>query len=275
MTPIQAKSSRSISVHLLPSTIPPGALDDRIAVVVDVLRATTVMVRALAAGAQSIRPCMEIDEARNLAASMDPEKVLLAGERNGVPINGFDLGNTPDAMTPERSGGKTVVMSTTNGTRAIRQAAAASRVLVASWENLDATVEALDNDSRPIALIGSGTDNRVSYEDALLLAGMLSALLKRWFPAGEPPPTVFGNDEALVLFPTAQRFEVLDQPRSRYLRSEMGKSRGGRRITELGLSKDIDAAAGFSGNSFELVAELQLDPVKIIALPRISQHAGE
>ena len=102
------------------------------AVVVDVLRATTMMVHALAAGCEAVIPCGEIDEARQVAASLPPGTALLAGEREGLPIDGFDLGNSPRSCTPEVCRGKTLVMTTTNGTRAIlaSQSPTPSRVIV-------------------------------------------------------------------------------------------------------------------------------------------------
>src|SRR5438067_9822832 len=90
-----------VFVHLLPSLIPPGALRGGVAVVVDVLRATTVMVHALAAGCEATIPCGEIEEAKSVAASLPDGTALLAGERRGLPIPGFDLGNSPGEFTPE------------------------------------------------------------------------------------------------------------------------------------------------------------------------------
>ena len=126
-------------VHFLPRLIPHGALRGGVAVVVDVLRATTVMVYALAAGCEAVIPCSEIDEATDTAASLPEGTVLLVGERQGLPIPGFDLGNSPADFTPEVCAGKTLVMTTTNGTRAILASLEAERVYIASFGNLRAT----------------------------------------------------------------------------------------------------------------------------------------
>ncbi len=147
----------SVFVHLLPSLIPPGVLRGGIAVVVDVLRATTVMVQALASGCASIAPCGEIDEAKALAAALPAGTALLAGERQGLPIPGFEFGNSPGDFTPEVCRGKTLVMTTTNGTRAILVSLEADRVLVAAFSNLERTAAALRDDPRPIHLIFAGT----------------------------------------------------------------------------------------------------------------------
>src|SRR4051812_14748139 len=86
---------RDVQVHLLPELVPAQRLAGGLAVVVDVLRATTSIVYALAAGCTSIRPCAEVEEARALAGQMRAGRVLLAGERDGLPLPGFDLGNSP------------------------------------------------------------------------------------------------------------------------------------------------------------------------------------
>ena len=128
-----------VYVHLLPKLIPHGSLRGGVAVVVDVLRATTVMVQALAAGCEAIIPCGEIDEAKEVAASLPAGTALLVGERQGLPIPGFDLGNSPGDFTSEVCEGKTLVMTTTNGTRAILASLEAERVYIASFGNLRAT----------------------------------------------------------------------------------------------------------------------------------------
>ncbi len=163
-----------VFVHLLPSLIPPGILRGGVAVVVDVLRATTVMVYALAAGCEAIIPCEEIDEAKAVAASLPTGTALLAGERGGLPIPGFDLGNSPGEFTPEVCQGKTLVMTTTNGTRAILACLDADRVYIASFANLRATsdeivVQFLKKDhGHPVHIVCSGTEGLISLEDSLL-----------------------------------------------------------------------------------------------------------
>src|SRR5947199_9745820 len=107
---------RDVQVHLLPCHAPPGRLAGGIAVVIDVLRATTTIVHALAAGCTAVRPCATVEEARELAGQMRVGRVLLGGERGGVPLPGFDLGNSPREYTAKLCRGTTLVMTTTNGT---------------------------------------------------------------------------------------------------------------------------------------------------------------
>ncbi len=200
-TAVPPEEHAHVYVHLLPRLIPHGTLKGGVAVVVDVLRATTVMVHALAAGCEAVMPCGEIDEAREIAAGLPEGTALLVGERQGLPIPGFDLGNSPGDFTPEVCEGKTLVMTTTNGTRAILASLEAERVYIASFGNLRATstelsVQFLKKDHKhPVHIICAGTDGHISLEDSLL-AGALAAQI-----ASVPPQersNRFGNDEALM-----------------------------------------------------------------------------
>src|SRR4051812_5947941 len=166
--PMSDSEQPLVFVHLLPDLIPPGALSGGVAVVVDVLRATTMMVHALSAGCVAVIPCGEIDEARRVAAGFPPGEALLAGERQGLPIDGFDLGNSPDSCTRETCRGKTLVMTTTNGTRAVLASLDAERVVIGAFPNFAATALLVHADRRPIHVVCSGTDRCISYEDSLL-----------------------------------------------------------------------------------------------------------
>src|SRR5919204_3261371 len=119
---------------------PAEALEADVAVVVDVMRATSTIAQALAAGYRRVLCCAEIEEARALKAAL-PEPSLIAGERNGKLIEGFDLGASPSEFLEPRA--ETIVMTTTNGTRAIVAAAAhCETVVLGSMLNLDAVVRA-------------------------------------------------------------------------------------------------------------------------------------
>jgi 2-phosphosulfolactate phosphatase len=152
-------------------------------VVFDVLRATSSMAMALSHGAEAIVPVSTIAEALRLR-EQEPS-ILLAGERDGVRIRAgltggvdFDLGNSPREFTPARVREKTIVMTTTNGTRALRACAGARRVLVCSFLNLRATSEFLAREGpTPLLLVCGGTVEEAAYED-VLGAGALSELLR-------------------------------------------------------------------------------------------------
>src|SRR5437764_4244443 len=169
-------AEREVQVHLLPELIPPGRLAGGVAVVIDVLRATTTMIYALAAGCTCVRPCAEVEEARELAGGMRAGRVLLGGERGGKPLPGFDLGNSPREYTGKLCKGCTLVLTTTNGTRALLRAAEAARTLLAGFVNYSAVCEQLRQETRPIHIICAGTEGDVTLEDTLLAGALVDYL---------------------------------------------------------------------------------------------------
>lgn len=262
-----------VHVHLLPSLIPADALDGGVAVAIDVLRATTSMVHALAAGSDAVIPCLEVEEARRVAAALRPARGLLAGERQGVPIPGFDLGNSPSTFTPEACSGRTVVMTTTNGTKALAACLGAARVLVAAFVNRKATLEALKADGRPVHLVCAGTDGQVSLEDTLL-AGAIAQELDTWAweesggiagsvrIGGEAAAdTVLANDGAEIAASLWRETEAMIQE-GYSLADALGDGRGGRQVLALGLDVDVDDAGQV--DRFPFAVEMLRDPTRVV-----------
>lgn len=140
-------------------------------VVIDVLRATSSIVAMLESGARQVIPVVEIETASRLVGADDHGVRLLAGERQGLRIEGFDLGNSPLEFTPEAVGGKTIVLTTSNGTPAIVTASKASRLLVCSINNVGAVARAVAAERR-LVILCSGADGGFASED-LLCAGLL------------------------------------------------------------------------------------------------------
>lgn len=149
------------------SLLPERDLSRTVCVVFDVLRATSTIVTALAHGATAVIPVSEIAEA--LAVRERDGRVLLAGERHGLRISDdFAFGNSPREFTSERVRGRTIVTTTTNGTRALRSCAHAKLVLVGSFLNLSATVRQLNcTTADSLLLVCGGTFERAAYEDVL------------------------------------------------------------------------------------------------------------
>jgi 2-phosphosulfolactate phosphatase len=171
------------------AALPNRDLGGTVCVVFDILRATSTIVTALANGAGAVIPVEEISEAR--AWRERQPGVLLAGERQGVKIRGgrsgepdFDLGNSPREFTPEIVRGRTIVTTTTNGTRALRVCRKASVILVGSFLNLGATARRLRQLApKNLLLVCSGTGEQAALEDALA-AGALCELLEADFAGG-------------------------------------------------------------------------------------------
>lgn len=150
-----------------------------IIVAIDVLRCSSSIVTALANGARAVIPARSLREARSLSKAHD---AILAGERRGMRPRGFELGNSPLEFGKERVQNRTIVMTTTSGTKAIVLGRKARRLLVGSFLNLSATVKfgvrMAKSLGSGISLIAAGTRGKFSLED-FLCAGALSDLFKR------------------------------------------------------------------------------------------------
>lgn len=153
------------------------AVVGKTAVVIDVLRATSVMVTALANGADQVIPVVSPEEAFQIKKQMGDE-IILGGERNAFPIEGFDYGNSPLQYTPEVVSGKTLVMTTTNGTLAINNAAGADELLIASFLNDKAILRKLEK-KEEIVFICSGTDGQFTLEDAVCAGYLIDQLVEQ------------------------------------------------------------------------------------------------
>ena len=161
-------------------------LSDVVCVVFDVLRATSSMLTALANGASKIIPVCEISEALELRRTHP--NALLAGEREGLRILraqtgsvDFDLGNSPREFTPDRVAGREIIMTTTNGTRALQSCRRARRILASGFLNLRATAETVEAENAPrLLIVCAGTFEETAYEDTLA-AGALCDLVWKQF----------------------------------------------------------------------------------------------
>jgi len=184
--------NKKIEVTFTPADF--NALSDRdistaVCVVFDVLRATTTMTAALANGANAVIPVSTIAEAVKLR--QDRPEVLLAGERDGVKILAdqtggidFDLGNSPREFTEDVVAGKTIVTTTTNGTRALRACEGARDTLIASMLNLRTIANWIEeNDVDHLILVCAGTHEEAAYED-MIGAGALCDMIWPLFVGG-------------------------------------------------------------------------------------------
>ncbi len=235
--------SRQLYTFFLPALIPDGLLTDCVAVVIDILRATTTMTTGLANGAARIVPCVGLDQAHLTKQRLLEElsaNVLLGGERLGKPLPGFDLGNAPETYSPAAVAGQTIVMTTTNGTKAMDRCRGAQQIVIGSFANLSRVVQHLSRAHR-VALVCSGTDKHVTCED-VLFAGAVTAELLRG-PAADLPAWEV-NDQAELA-----RSYWQSQPGDGRFPSEEAmldvfrRSLGGSNLCAQGRAADLDYAA--------------------------------
>lgn len=253
-----------LRVHLLPDLAHPHELAGNLVVVADILRATTTLTAAFANGVRQVIPCLEVPEARNQArrlgrldgdagaeASVPAAQVLLGGERGGERIAGFDLGNSPAEYSSERVAGKSLVFTTTNGTRALMRCVGANRVLLGCFGNLTAVARLAAAHCRahsvPIEVICAGTEGEVSWEDTLF-AG---ALTDRLVAHGE-----FALNDAAQLARHTWRALGGDADKSETLAEVFRQGKGGQKLLQIQRQHDLPLAAQI--DQFDCVAELDL-----------------
>jgi len=229
-----------LRVHFLPELVEPAELAGNRCVVIDVLRATTTMVSALAAGARAVVPCLTVEDARRLASTFPPDKVVLGGERGGLPIEGFDLGNSPTEYTREAVGDKTVVLTTTNGTKALLHCQVASEIVIAAFVNLSAVCEHLmtsaDAATMDVEVVCAGTELQVTWDD-VLLAGAVTERLASGGKWQLDDQAAIARDAWLAISESAGG-RLTDR-----LTAALRKSRGGRNLVRIGMQSDITLAA--------------------------------
>lgn len=182
-----------IEVFLTSSIVSEEDVKDRTVVVIDVLRACSTIATALNNGARSIVPVADMAQAGKIASNLDQQSYLLGGERDGIKIEGYHLGNSPLEYTQKMVGGRTVIFNTTNGTVAIDQARAAEHLLIGSFLNAGRVVDFIREAGNDLTIICAGWRNRVSLEDTLC-AGLM--LYRLW--EGREPDSV--SDTAHIAF---------------------------------------------------------------------------
>ena len=218
-----------LSVYFTPEQVAGDDIRDHAAVVIDVLRATSVIAQAVASGARAIYPAGTIEEAVRLGQNLDRAELILCGERGGLRIEGFDLGNSPLEFTPDAVADRLLVMSTTNGTPAMIAAMPSRRTYAASFLNLGAVAKELATES-DVAVVCAGRERRFALEDAVC-AGMLVERITKGRKDYEL------NDSAVASIALARRF-------GGDLDAMMRETSAGRQLIGIGHDHDVVYCAG-------------------------------
>jgi 2-phosphosulfolactate phosphatase len=145
-------------------------------VVIDVLRATSTMIIALENGCSGFIPVSTVEEAMQLAALKKDPDLLLGGERNAMPLEGFHLGNSPRDYRPEKVRGKVVVLTTTNGTQALLAARKAAEVFIGAFLNISALSRRLEETGRDVIIACSGEKSLFCLEDTVCGGAIIDRL---------------------------------------------------------------------------------------------------
>jgi 2-phosphosulfolactate phosphatase len=169
---------KRIDVLFTPRELGERGLSGRVVAVIDVLRATSTIVEAIANGARAVLPTADMDDAVRLAQSIGRNEVVLCGERRSRKIEGFDLGNSPAEFTSAAVADKLVIMTTTNGTPALIAGSSAARCVAAAYLNISAVVADLIAQAKPIVLLCAGRGGRFSLDDAICAGSVARSLRK-------------------------------------------------------------------------------------------------
>jgi 2-phosphosulfolactate phosphatase len=220
-------------------------------VVIDVLRATSSMVAAVSSGCKRIIPVESVEAGHMLAVDLAPENPVLAGERGGLRPDGYALGNSPGEFTPEAVQGRTIIMATTNGCRALKLVEGGNRVLTASFLNMSATAESLVREGQDVLIVCAGTESAPSLEDAAC-GGALAHRLRELGGS-----SCLLADAALIGRNTFGAYpDVL---------AVLWRSAHGRYLESIGLGADLEFCAG--RDKYPLVLSLDQGAIRGSTIP--------
>jgi 2-phosphosulfolactate phosphatase len=222
-----------LDVVFTPAGLSSGEVQGRTVFVIDILRATTSMCAALAHGAKALIPVASTEEALRLAQTLGSEDVLLGGEQNCLRIPGFHLGNSPLEMGEAAVRGKTLIVTTTNGTQALLACQGAAAVFPTAASNLSAAAErageALERDG-DFLIVCAGRGGAFALDDAYCAGRLIAGAL------GSRKPHRALNDAGLAALDLVRRYgDRWERP--------LTHSRGGRELIKLGFRDDVLDAA--------------------------------
>jgi 2-phosphosulfolactate phosphatase len=214
--------------------VAPADVAGRVVVVIDVLRASTSIAAALSNGARAVIPFETSEEAVTRAKAFERTEVKLAGERKMLAIPGFDLGNSPREFAREAIEGKTVLMTTTNGTPAIMNSTGARDVVIASYVNYTAVLTMLRTALRggtDVTIVCAGRERQFSLEDAGCAGRYVYNVAKRV------------GGESIHLNDAAHACSLIDRRYGDQIPKLFDASEHGRALREAGFADDLDACA--------------------------------
>ena len=210
-----------IETCLTPVLLPLYQIENSIAVIIDIFRATSSICYGIENGAEAIIPVAKVEEcAAYREKGLD---YLLAAERNGEVVAGFDFGNSPFSYTKEKVLGKTVVLTTTNGTHALHLSIKAKKIVIGSFLNLSALCNWLKDQQENILLVCAGWKNNFNLEDTLFAGAVIDQLKASGYQLDDP--SIAAND----------LFQLGKNDLNLYLQ----KTAHSERLKKLGIEEDI------------------------------------
>ena len=215
-----------INVLLSPNNVDDLYFTGKTTVVIDVLRATSVILKALESGAREVIPVGSIDFAMKISVNAHGGNTLLCGERNTKIIEGFDLGNSPLEYTKEIINGKSIILFTTNGSKAIVKAKYSDKVLIASFNNLSKMAEHLVKLKNDVEIISSGANGIFCLEDTICAGALVKQMIEM--------------QSDIELTDATNASLVLNEKYGSNIKKMMKNCEHGKLLMENGFGEDID-----------------------------------
>jgi 2-phosphosulfolactate phosphatase len=219
-----------IHIQLLPFPPAPNLVSDRVVVVIDILRATSVMVQAMWQGVREIIPVKTVEEAFQLAKTFPPNTTLLGGERESRKIEGFDLGNSPREYQGEKVRGKRLILTTTNGTKAFHAVSSGKNVLVGSFLNISAVAKRCFELNQDLFIYLSGDQGNFSLEDTVCGGMLIDRILRK-------------GRESFFLTDASRSAHILFQKFEANIVESFYVSQHGRSLVDQGFEEDLTYCA--------------------------------
>jgi 2-phosphosulfolactate phosphatase len=226
-----------IEVFFSPTQVPGSSVSGKVVAMIDVLRASSSIAAALANGARAVVPFDSAEEAITRAKSFDRKEIVLAGERKMVPIAGFDLGNSPLEYTAETVEGRTVLLTTTNGTSAVTSVQGARDIFVASYVNFTAVATLLRtavHGGTDVVLLCAGREKAFALEDAACAGRYVRHLLR--------------DGSGLDLNDAAQAAMLIERRYGDQIERVFADAEHGRALRDAGFAKDLEACAALDAH---------------------------
>jgi 2-phosphosulfolactate phosphatase len=239
-----------INVLLSPNNVDDLYFNGKTTVVIDVLRATSVILKALESGAREVIPVGSIDFAMKISVHAHGGHTLLCGERNTKIIDGFDLGNSPLEYTKEIIDGKTIILFTTNGSKAIVKAKYSEKLLVASFNNISKIAKHLLQLGNDVEIISSGANGIFCLEDTICAGALVKQMINK--------------NSDIELTDATKASLVLNEKYGSNIKKMMKNCQHGKLLMENGFAEDIDFCSTvdnipqipyYSGGEIKLLVE--------------------
>lgn len=244
-----------VDIQLVPSPPDPDTLLDRTVAVIDVLRATSVMVHALSQGALEVIPVATVEEAFQTAKGFPRGSLILGGERGSKKIPGFDLGNSPREYVAERVKGKKLILATTNGTKVFHVVSSGREILVGSFFNIEVTAKRCLKLKKDILIFPSGDEGNFSLEDTIC-GGMLIELIME------------KGEKRIDLSDASRCAQILYQKFKANILEAFSLSRHGKELINRGFVEDLAYCA--QTDITDIVPEFKAGVIRVPPTPFLS-----